>query len=79
VADDKIMGLILAYHGINDQIEKKYRWVEYRDRKYDLIKLRVSPHLFEKQLFYLKSHNYQTVSLEDLVKYKQRSLSLPKK
>jgi len=73
------MDLILAYHGIDGQIEERYRWIEYRDRKFDLTKLRVSSDLFEKQLSYLKSHNYQTVSLDDLLKCRQKGLGLPQK
>lgn len=73
------MELILAYHGIDSPVREKYRWVEYRDRKFDLTKLRVSPELFEEQLSYLKSHSYQTVSLDDLLECQRQGLSLPQK
>jgi peptidoglycan/xylan/chitin deacetylase (PgdA/CDA1 family) len=73
------MDLILAYHGIDGQVEERYRWVEYRDKTFDLTKLRVSPNLFEKQLSYLKSHDYQTVSLDDLLECQRKGLRLPQK
>jgi len=68
--------VILAYHGVDDQIEDKYRWVVYGTRRYDLRELRVDPGMFEQQMSFLHSKGYQTTGLDEILRiYRQQEKS----
>ncbi len=71
--------MILAYHGINDQIERKYQHVVYGTRKYNINELRVHHDIFEQQMGYLFKNGYQSVGLEDLIVYHAKTVESPKK
>ncbi len=72
--------MILAYHGLDDQIEDSYRWVVYGDRRYDLRELRVDPGMFEQQMGFLHRKGYQTIGLEEMLRnYRQPEKPLQKR
>jgi peptidoglycan/xylan/chitin deacetylase (PgdA/CDA1 family) len=72
--------VILAYHGLDDQVEDKYRWVVYGTRRYDLRELRVNPDMFEQQMGFLHRRGYQTTGLAEILGiYKEQEKSFPKR
>lgn len=71
--------IILAYHGVGDYQNEEGKWVEYGQYRYNLKELSVRPAMFEKQLSYLRSHGWRSVSLKDYLAGKQGKMKLPKK
>lgn len=61
---------VLMYHHIeNNKLAKKDNWQN----------LNVEPENFEKQMEYLKTNNYSVITMEDLINFFDKNISLPTK
>lgn len=61
---------VLMYHHIEEEKDAKIK---------NQTSLNVTPEFFEKQIVYLKEKGYTTISLEELIKFFDEGVSLPKK